>query len=175
MDECTIIVKRWILFIHHILQYIWVHNTDRLQPFRPKDIEILWMNELINILWMTFILLGLRKLKKTRKCWWMNELVIMGGSFSSDSVTWTRPGTFRPRDTETFVDEWTNQHNVDDIHPSWSQEQEILKFRWMNELLNELGSVIWRMLFSDKKKTGNLQAERFGNYVDEWSKVYGMK
>jgi hypothetical protein len=31
------------------------------------------------------------------------------------------------------------------------------------------------MLFSDKKKTGNLQAERFGNYVDEWSKVYGMK
>jgi hypothetical protein len=29
------------------------------------------------------------------------------------------------------------------------------------------------MLFSDKRKTGNLQAE--GNYVDEWSKVYGMK
>ncbi len=45
--------------------------------------------------------------------------------------------------------------------------------RWMNELLNELGSIIGRMLFSDKRKTGNLQAE--GNYVDEWSKVYGMK
>jgi hypothetical protein len=37
--------------------------------------------------------------------------------------------------------------------------------RWMNELLNELGSIIGRMLFSDKRKTGNLQAE--GNYVDE--------
>lgn len=56
---------------------------------------------------------------------------------------------------------------MDDIHPSWSQEQEILKFRWMNELLSELGSIIGRMLISDNKKTGNLQAERFGNYVDE--------
>ncbi len=57
---------------------------------------------------------------------------------------------------------------MDDIHPSWSQEQEILKFGWMNELLNEVGSsIIGRILFSYKKKTGNLQAERFGNYVDE--------
>jgi hypothetical protein len=95
--------------------------------FRPKDIEILWMNELINIIWMTFILLGLRNIKKDTEVlvdeWTSNLGWVLFIRFSN--VNKTR--NLQAESYGNFVDEWRNQQNVDDIHPSWSQEQEILK------------------------------------------------